>query len=118
MPDSGILRSTYSRAMHRLEAILYPRLREFPADDRAAALRDARRMPFDVIELVGMAIGLILVTAATRYPLGPWSVFERAGIAIANFVIAIPLLLALVGPFLVRRVRRGLERELARRAAP
>lgn len=104
--------------MQALETMLYPRLRDFPAEDRAAALRSARRTPFDVIELVGIAVGLILVTAATRYPIGSWSGVERAGVAMANFLVAIPLLLAFVGPFLVRRVRRGLERELVRRGPP
>ena len=101
--------------MHPLEAILYPRLRDFPAEERAAALRAARRTPFDVIELVGIAIGLILVTAITRYQIGSWSVIERAWAAIVNFLVAIPLLVAFVGPFLVRRVRRGLDEELSKR---
>lgn len=101
--------------MHALEAILYPRLRDFPVAERAAALAAARRKPFDVIELVGIATGVILSTAITRYQVGSWDAFEHAGAAFANFLVAIPLLVAFVGPFLVRRVRRGLDEELAKR---
>jgi hypothetical protein len=102
--------------MRSLEVLLYPRLRDLPEKDRAEALRAARKTAFDVIELVGIAMGLVLVTALTRYPIGPWNGAERAWAAIANFLVAIPLLMAFVGPFLVRRVRRGLDEELAKRA--
>ena len=105
--------------IHALEAILYPQLRSFPAGERTSALREARKTPFDVIELVGMAVGLILVTAITRYQSEEWwGAMERTGAALLNFAVAIPLLVVFVGPFLVRRVRRGLDQELAKRSAP
>ena len=34
---------------------------------------------------------------------------DRFGAAISNFIVAIPLLLVLGGPFYVRRTRRGLK---------
>lgn len=104
--------------MQALEVLLYPRLRSFPAECRAGVLRKAREVPFDVIELVGMAVGLILVTAITRYESEYWDALERVVAALLNFAIALPLLVVFVGPFLIRRVRRGLEQEIARRSAP
>ena len=44
---------------------------------------------------------------------------DRFGAAIANFIVAIPLLLVLAGPFYVRRTRRGLRAQLkGERTAP
>lgn len=80
--------------MSGLEAILYPQLGAFPSEERDRALARARRTPFDVVELVGMALAAIVAVAVSR-----------------NNVLAAPLLVVLVGPFLVRRVRRGLDSE-------
>jgi len=96
---------------------LYPQLREFPAREREAALRRARRTPFDVIELVGIALSLVLVTALTRYGAAELDVAGRVAAAILNLLLAIPLIGALLAPFLVRRIRRGLDRELEARRA-
>ena len=101
--------------MHALESLLYPQLNAFPAEERASALRHARETAFDVVELIGIAAGLVLVTAITRYQLGPTNGADGFLSAIVNFVVAVPLLVVFVGPFLVRRVRRGLDRELAKR---
>ena len=95
---------------------IYPQLRAFPMGDRAAALRNARRTAFDVVELVGIALSLVLVTALTRYDTHDLAAGERFTAAILNFAVAVPLLVALVGPFHVRRVRRGLQRELHARS--
>lgn len=96
-------------------ALLYPQLRSFPEDDRQRALRAAKSTPFDVIELLGIALGLVLVTALTRYQAGELNALLRLTAILLNFAVAVPLLVLCVGPFLVRRVRRGLECELAKR---
>jgi hypothetical protein len=96
------------------DALLYPQLRSFPEKDRQLALRNAKTTSFDVIELLGIALGLVLVTAVTRYYTGGLNHAERVAAFLLNFFVAIPLLVVSVGPFLVRRVRRGLETELAK----
>src|SRR5512143_3423432 len=101
--------------MEALESLLYPQLNAFAAEERAGALRAARETSFDVIELIGIAAGLVVVTALTRYRLEAGSVAEGFLAAIGNFAIALPLLVLFVGPFFVRRARRGLDRELAKR---
>lgn len=98
-----------------LENFLYPRLLQFPVEERANALRKAREQPLDVIELIGIAAGLILATALTRYLSLDWKIATRVGVALFTFVMALPILSALVAPFLVRRVRRGLDLELTKR---
>lgn len=101
--------------MHSLQDLLYPQLRSFAAGERRCALREARDTPFDVIELVGMAFGLVTTVSLTCYGLEQWGPLERLAVAVANFAVAVPLLTLLIGPFLVRRTRRGLDQELARR---
>lgn len=72
---------------------LYPELRLLPHGDRDAALRRARREPFDFVELLGMAAGLVLVAFLGRS--------GHLGAA-ATLVALAPF------AFHVRRVRRGL----------
>lgn len=101
--------------MRSLEMRLYPQLGAFPAGERPRALSEARNTAFDVIELVGIATGVVLATALTRYGTAELSFLEGIVAAATNFLVAIPLLVVLVGPFLVRRVRRGLDQALQRR---
>ena len=97
---------------------LFPELLRFPQGERAHAIREAARTPFDVFELLAIAAGLVLVTALTRYSTADLSVAGRLGMALANFAVALPLLVLAIAPFHVRRVRRGLRRILhARRPA-
>src|SRR5688572_12301311 len=91
-----------------IPAFLLPELQRLPENDRADAVRAASSTPFDVIELLGIAAGLVGVTVLTRYGAAELSWVERIGAAFANFAIALPLLAVAVAPFHVRRVRRGL----------
>jgi len=102
--------------MDRLDEWLYPQLRAFPRPEREKALRKARDGSFDVVELVGIAIGLIVATALTRYTAAGWTHFERLIAIVVNFGLAAPLVAIGVGPFLVRHVRRGLERQIEERS--
>lgn len=94
--------------MNSLLERLYPELAALPVRERESALREARDTPFDMLELLGMAAGLVLVTALTRYGSAGLDVAEQFGAAIVNFAIALPLLAIALAPFLVRRTRRGL----------
>ena len=97
---------------------LFPELLRLPEGDRENAIRAASRTPFDVVELLGIAVGLVVVTALTRYGTTELSLGERLGMALANFAIALPLLALAVAPFHVRRVRRGLRDILRSRGQP
>lgn len=101
--------------IHRLWPVLLPELRTFPTTERDAALRAARRAELDTLELFAMAAGLVLVTALTRYGVGDASMLGRISIAALNFLVAIPLLVVVLGPFHLRRIRRGLRQQLDRR---
>ena len=101
-----------------LRETLYPGLGALPEGERASALRAARDTPFDVIELVGMAFGMVLAVSLTRYGVEDLDLLERLAGAAANFIVAVPLLALFVGPFLVRRTRRGLDLQIGRRPTP
>ncbi len=83
-----------------IAALLHPQLPQLPAPERRAAMREAQRAPFDILELVGMAAGLIAAGIfldsgeAERLALG-------AGVAVLT-----------VAGFTLRRTRRGLRRIL------
>lgn len=104
--------------MNRLWPLVLPELRQFPATEQDGALKAARETALDMLELLGMAAGLVLVTAITRYSGADASMATRFGAAIVNFVVAAPLLAIALGPFHIRRLRRGLREQLHRRGQP
>lgn len=101
--------------MNRAWPVLLPELRRFPESERGDVLRLARETSLDTIELVGMAIGLVVVTALTKYTVPDDSLASRYAMAVLNFIVAVPLLVAALGPFHIRRLRRGLRAQLERR---
>lgn len=104
--------------MNRLWPVLLPELRHFPAAEQDAALKAARDTALDMLELLGMAAGLVVVTGLTKYSLSDSGMSTRFGAALLNFVVALPLLAVCLGPFHVRRLRRGLREQLQRRGPP
>ncbi len=101
--------------MKRLWPTLLPELRQFPESDRDQALQHARDTALDVVELVGMAVGLVAVTALTKFSVPDPSMASRFALALVNFAVAAPLLVAVLGPFHLRRLRRGLRIQLRNR---
>lgn len=91
-------------------SLLYPELRRFAPQDRSVALRKARHLALDVVELLGIAAGLIVATIVIRYGVAGLSLDIGESVLLAPAV-----LLVTVGPFLWRRTRRGLRLMLARR---
>lgn len=79
----------------RLGVAFHPELNSLPESERLVALERARETPFDLVELVGMAAGLVLVTTVTSYAVDGLSVGMR--------------------PFLWRCTRRGVRAELEKR---
>ena len=98
--------------MHRLWLMLLPELGQFPPRDQAKALKTAHETDLDIFELLGVAFGLVLVTAATQYVLPDRSLPSRFAAALINFIIAVPLIALAVAPFHIRRLRRGLRVQL------
>ena len=98
--------------MSRLAPLLHPELRALPLEARGQALREARRTPFDSLELLGMAAALIAAAMFLTYGLG--SIVPHAGL-LTTILVGALVFAATVGPFLIRRTRRGLAFFLAGR---
>lgn len=101
---------TIDRLRELMENLLYPELLAYGRQDRARLLKEASKEPFDFLEWVGILAALVLVVSFTRYGIAGFSLVDRFAIMIANFLVAVPLLVVTVGPFLVRRTRRGLQK--------
>jgi hypothetical protein len=100
------------RLSELMENLLYPELRGYGRQDRARLLRDARQEPFELLEWAGILAALVIVAGLTRYSVAGFGLADRIAVALANFIVAVPLLVATAGPFLVRRTRRGLRQRL------
>ena len=101
----------------QLLSLLYPDLSRFAARERSQALAKAREGRFDLVELVGLAVALVMTVVLTRYAGAEMNLSERLGAVLLNFVVAIPLLFVLGGPFCLRRTRRHLRAQLHDQAA-
>ena len=99
------------RLKELIENLLYPELRAHGRKDRARLLQEASKEPFDFLEWAGMLTALVLVVSITRYSVAGFNIVDRFVVALANFLVAIPLLVVTVGPLLVRRTRRGLQKQ-------
>jgi hypothetical protein len=97
-----------------IENVLYPELRPYGRADRDRLLKNASEIQLDMPEWLGILVGLVLVVVITRYSAAGLGLADRAAIAVANLIIALPLLVITAGPFLVRRTRRGLRSQLHR----
>ena len=93
-----------------IENLLFPELRAHGRKERARLLQEASKEPLDFLEWVGILAGLVLVVSFTRYSVAGLGLADRFAVALANFLLAVPLLVVTVGPFLVRRTRRGLQK--------
>jgi hypothetical protein len=96
----------------RLWLVLLPELGQFPIRDQAQALKKAGETELDILELLGVAFALVLVTVATQYALPDRSLPSRFAAALLNFIVAVPPVALAVAPFHIRRLRRGLRAQL------
>ncbi|MBI3917221.1 MAG: hypothetical protein HY322_09460 [Betaproteobacteria bacterium] len=96
-----------------LRLLAYPRLRDLPPDQWESVLNRARDTEFDAIEWAGVLAGVAFAALVLRSGAGePGSLFT---LYLGQFVLALPLLVVLAGPFYLRRTRRGLDREVEQR---
>lgn len=96
---------------------LYPRLRELPPEAWKSVLGKARNTDFETAEWIGVIGGVAFVAWLLGVEPSALAIHSRFVVHLLQFVLAFPLLAAVIGPIYVRRTRRGLDRELARRAA-
>lgn len=100
---------------NRLLLTIYPELRRYAVNERRPALQRAREGAFDMVEWIGILLAVVLVVVLTRYSAQGLGLVQALGVAVANFFVALCLLVVVAGPFLLRRTRRHLALELSRR---
>jgi hypothetical protein len=99
--------------MNRLWLVLLPELRKFPEVKQDKALQNARDCELESLELVGIAVWLVLVTSLTKYLLTKASLSSDPSATLAvNIVVDVPLLAVVFVPIHIRRLRRGLRKQL------
>lgn len=92
-----------------------PRLIELPPGEWERAVQLARNVEFDAVERVAIVAGVVFTAYALRFDpeqAASLSVFARY---LIQFLTAVPVLLLVVGPFMLRRARRGLDQVIAAR---
>ena len=90
-----------------------PRLTELPESKWDEAIQKAQAIDFDVEERIALIIGVVGVTYLLRTDAGTVRTFSLPYLFLVQFVEAAFLLILLVGPFYLRRARRGLDSFIA-----
>jgi len=96
----------------------YPALRQLPRSDWDEALEHAREMSFDTTEWMGIVVGVAFATYLLRFDADQATALILPVRYFIQFLAAVPLLALIVGPFYLRRTRRGLDEEIERRHDP
>ena len=94
------------------ENLLYPELRPYGRSDRDRLLRKASDTSLEPLEWAGILAGLVFAVTLTRYSVAELGLVDRIAIGAVNFLVAMLLLGVTAGPFLVRRMRRGIRSQL------
>lgn len=97
-----------------LVGLLYPRLRRVPPERWRRILERARSEPLDAVETISIAAAVGLAAWLLETMSDAPRAHGAATEFLLQFLAATPLVAAIAGPLLLRRTRRGIERELRR----
>jgi len=97
---------------------VFPALRQLPRAEWDQALKQARETNFDTIEWIGVLADIAFVTYLLRFDVDQGAAVSLPVRYFIQFLAAVPLLALVVGPFYLRRTRRGLDQEIERRQGP
>lgn len=99
--------------MNRLWLVLLPELRQFPEGKQDKALQNARDCGLQSLELVGIAVWLVFVTSLAKFILAKASMSSDLSATLAiNILVVVPMLAVVFVPIHIRRLRRGLRKQL------
>jgi nucleotide-binding universal stress UspA family protein len=71
-----------------VQNLLYPELRPYERADRDRLLKEATNTQFDLLEWIGILVGLFLVVGITRYSAAGLGFADRVAMAAVNLLIA------------------------------
>lgn len=86
-----------------------PRLAGLPDTKWDEAIQKAQAVEFDGVERIALIVGVVAVTYLLRIEAGTAPAISLPVIYLVQIVEAVLLLILLVGPFYLRRARRGLD---------
>lgn len=92
----------------------YPALRQLPSHEWDRALVLARGIDFDTLEWMGIVAGVVLATYLLRFDADQARALTLPVRYLIQVLAAVPLLTLVVGPFYLRRTRRGLDQAIRR----
>jgi len=94
---------------------ILPRISELPTGEWDEALTRARATPFDLVERVGVLLGVVFVTYLLGFDAIHMEDLSLPLRYIIQFLAAVPSLALFAGPFYLRCLRRALDHEIERR---
>jgi hypothetical protein len=108
--------SVETKSLGRLAlAFAYPALRKLPNAEWDRVLEQAREGSFDTMEWMGIVAGVAFATYLLHIDADQAMALSLPVRYFVQFIAAVPLLTLTVGPFYLRRTRRGLDQEIERR---
>jgi hypothetical protein len=109
MPDIKRNDADFLGLRRQLIVFALPRLSEIPPAEWNSALEKSRNIDFDGAERVAIVVSVGFVTALLSFSpeqIESFGFFSKYAI---QFALALPMLIALLAPFYLRRLRRGLD---------
>jgi len=113
MPDIKHNDADFLGLRRQLIMFALPRLSELPPAEWNAAVEQSRKVEFDGAERVAIVISVGFVTALLSFSseqIESLGFFAKYAL---QFALALPMLIALLAPFYLRRLRRGLDAVLS-----
>jgi hypothetical protein len=93
--------------------LMFPELKDFQPSQRERALREAREDEFDTLEWAGIIAAVVVASVIVgKLDLQAFAGGDRFLSTLLSFIVAVPLVGATAGVFMIRRTRRGLRRRL------
>jgi hypothetical protein len=113
MPDIKHDGSFFWGLRRQLIIFALPRLSELPPGEWNAAVEQSRKAEFDGAERVAIVISVGFVTAMLGFSQEQMESLGFLAKYAIQLALAFPMLMALLAPFYLRRLRRGLDAVLS-----
>ncbi|GEM_PF-1135661 len=114
MPDIKHNDTIFFGLRRQLIIFALPRLSEIPPAEWDAALDKSRKIDFDGTERIAIVISVGFVTALLSFSPEQQEAMGFIAKYTVQFALALPMLIALLAPFYLRRLRRGLDAVLSK----
>ena len=115
MPDVKRNDSPLWELKRKLLVLALPRLSEIPPADWERTIEQCRQTEFDAAERIAMVVSVGFVSALLSFSADQMETIGFYTRYAIQFALAVPMLAALLAPFYLRRLRRGLDAAILNR---